>query len=98
LKYDFNLLEPVARELFEQRRYQDALRIYYFMSDGDASLDAGYLGERIGECYEALGQVQAAKYWYARAVEENPQVRTGSAEALERLAGISLDDLLPAKT
>lgn len=44
------------------------------MADGDLSLDAGYLGHKIGACYEALGQLQEAKYWYGRAVEENPDV------------------------
>lgn len=47
--------------------------IYLFMgADGDQSLDAGYLGERLGECYENLGDLHAAKYWYGRAVEESP--------------------------
>jgi tetratricopeptide (TPR) repeat protein len=98
VKYDFNVLEKAARELFERGLYRDALRIYYFMSDGDASLDAGYLGEKLGECYEALGELQAAKYWSGRAVEENPAVRTNSAAALSRLADVSIDDLLPSKT
>jgi tetratricopeptide (TPR) repeat protein len=97
MKYDFNVLERAARELIMRSQYRDALRIYYFMSDGDPSLDAGYLGERIGECYEALGELQAAKYWYGRAVEENPEARAKSVAALSRLAGVSIDDLLPPK-
>jgi tetratricopeptide (TPR) repeat protein len=98
LKYDFNILERVARELFEQCRYQDALRIYYFMSDGDPSLDAGYLGKRIAECYAALGELHAAKYWYGRAIEENPAVNVGCADALDRIKTPSIDDLLSPKT
>ncbi|HEY5048858.1 MAG TPA: hypothetical protein VII49_12655 [Rhizomicrobium sp.] len=94
MKYDFNVLETSARKLKERGRFRDALKIYYFMSDGDPSLDAGYLGERIGECYEALGELQAAKYWYGRAIEENPVVRTASAEAIKRLRDLTLDPLL----
>jgi hypothetical protein len=59
----------------------DALRIYYFMSDGDPSLDGGYLGKRIAQCYEALGELDAAKYWYGRAIEENPVVNSDCADA-----------------
>jgi len=42
------------------------------MADGDRSLDGGYLAMRIGECHEAQGELHAARYWYGRAVEENP--------------------------
>jgi tetratricopeptide (TPR) repeat protein len=98
LKYDFNTLERVARELFGQHRYQDALRIYYFMGDGDPSLDAGYLGKRIAECYAALGELHAAKYWYSRAIEENPVVNAGCSDARDRLNTPSIDDLLPPQT
>lgn len=64
------------------------------MADGDPSLDAGYLGERLGTCYEKLGDLHAAKYWYGRAVEENPEVRQASADARRRLAHIAIDELL----
>jgi tetratricopeptide (TPR) repeat protein len=85
VKYDFNLLEMRAKGLKEMGRYRDAMAIYFFMSDGDQSLDGGYLGERLGECYEALGELAAARYWYGRAVEENPHVRLAAAKARERL-------------
>ncbi len=95
MRMDFNVLEQRARELAESCRWKDALRIYLFMADGDPSLDAGYLGEKIAECYEALGDLYSARYWHGRAVEENPEVRTRSVAARERLAGLGIDDLLP---
>lgn len=72
----------------------DAIKIYLFMADGDQSLDAGYLGERLGECYENLGDLHAAKYWYGRAVEENPDVRLVSVQARKRLHEVSIDAFL----
>ena len=92
---DFNVLERTARELKESSRWKEAMRIYLFMADGDPSLDAGWLGERIAECYEALGDPYSARYWYGRAVEEDPEVRTRSVAARERLAGLGIDDLVP---
>ncbi len=91
--YDFNMLEATADSLKQAGRHRDALRIYLFMADGDASLDGGYLGERIGECYEHLGEIDAARYWYARAVEENPEVCVDAAASRLRLGDISLADL-----
>ena len=95
MKIDFNVLEHRARELKESSRWKEALRIYLFMADGDSSLDGGYLGERIGECYEALQDPYSAHYWYGRAVEENPEVRTKSVAARERLSGFGIADLVP---
>jgi hypothetical protein len=63
------------------------------MADGDQSLDGGYLGERIAECYERLGEPDAARYWYGRAVEENPEANGKAAEARQRLGAISISDL-----
>lgn len=94
MKYDFNLLERAASRLMELRRPHDALRIYLFMSDGDQSLDGGYLGKRIAQCYEALGDPYAAKYWYGRAIEENPVVNADCEEARKKLGELSIDDLL----
>jgi tetratricopeptide (TPR) repeat protein len=86
MDYDFNVLETRAAKLIEAERYQDAIKIYLFMADGDPSLDGGYLGERLGKCYEAAGDFHAASYWYGRAIEENPDVRKESALARKRLA------------
>jgi tetratricopeptide (TPR) repeat protein len=94
MKYDFNVLEMAAQRFVENKEYGNAIRIYLFMADGDPSLDGGYLGEKLGQCYEALGDLMAAKYWYGRAVEENPGVRLYSQEARERLKYIGIDDLV----
>ena len=66
MRMDFNVLEQRARELVESSRWREAMRIYLFMADGDPSLDAGYLGERIAECYKAIGNLYSARYWYGR--------------------------------
>lgn len=93
-RYDFNQLERVATELINSGRVADALKIYLFMADGDQSLDAGYLGEKLGHCYEQLGDLHAAKFWYGRAVEENPKVRQTAAQALERLSDVGIERLV----
>jgi tetratricopeptide (TPR) repeat protein len=93
MAYDFNKLETTAASLKDEGRFPDALRVYLWMADGDPSLDGGYLGGRIAECYERLGQLDAARYWYGRAVEENPAVRTDEAAARRRLGEISISDL-----
>jgi hypothetical protein len=90
---DFNELEVIAAALKDAGRHGDALRVYLFMADGDQSLDAGYLGERIAECYEHLGELDAARYWYGRAVEENPSINLNAAAARKRLGDITVDDL-----
>jgi hypothetical protein len=90
---DFNLLERRAADFFEQGDFLQALRIYLHMADGDNSLDAGYLGVRICDCYERLGDRHAAKYWYGRAVEENPTIEK-YLSARNRLQGVGIDDLL----
>jgi hypothetical protein len=64
------------------------------MADDDNSLDGGYLGEKLGRCYEQIGDLHAAKYWYGRAVEENPAARTESIEARKRLSNVTIHDLL----
>ncbi len=93
-RQDFNHLERTAKKLIDDGNVVDAIKIYLFMSDGDASLDAGYLGERLGICYEQLGDLHAAKYWYGRAVDENPEVRLEAAQAYERLSNVGIDHLV----
>ena len=92
--YDFNYLERQAKDLIASGKAADAIKIYLFMADGDQSLDAGYLGERLGECYEKIGDLHAAKYWYGRAVEENPDVRLTSVAARQRLHEVSIEAFL----
>jgi len=91
---DLNILEKAAQELVASGRQHDAVKIYLFMAEGDQSLDAGYLGKRIGECYEAIGDLHAAKYWYGRAVEENPTISDYCA-ARKRLEHVTIDALVP---
>ena len=93
MKYDFNLLEKKAKYYLSISQPHNALAIYLFMTDGDPSLDAGYLGMRIGDCYERLNDQFSAKYWYGRAVEENPQIPK-YVEARARLSSVSIDALL----
>lgn len=75
--------------------HQKAIRIYLFISDGDSSLEGGFHGEQLGICYEALGDLNAAKYWYGRAVEENPEVRVYSRERRKALEQVDIIDLVP---
>ncbi|WP_428530520.1 hypothetical protein [Rhodopila sp.] len=91
---DFNALERVAAKAIHEQRFKDALRVYLFMSDGDPSRDAGYLAEHIGPCYETLNDIPAARFWYRRAVEENPEVRLESVAAVKRLGHERYDDLV----
>lgn len=91
MKYNFNVLEKRAIELIGSSRANDALKIYFFMADGDPSLDGGYLGMKIAECYETLGDLHAAKYWYGRAVEQNI-ARDSCFEALQRLGSVSINE------
>ncbi len=96
MRYDFNLLERAAQTFIDAGEYPKAIRIYFLMADGDPSLDGGYLGDRLGECYEALGELAAAKYWFGRAVEENPEVNVRARERLEVLNKlVDLHDLVP---
>lgn len=96
MRYDFNVLERRAKELIDTGRLRDAIRIYLFMADGDPSLDAGYLGWKLGECYDGLGDLQAAKYWYGRALEEagSAEVWPDAAAARKKLEQVGIDDLV----
>lgn len=96
MRYDFNVLERRAKELIDAHRWRDAIRIYLFMADGDPSLDAGYLGWKLGVCYESLGDLQAAKYWYGRASEEagSAEVWPEAAAARRKLEQVGIDDLV----
>ncbi|CVI56101.1 hypothetical protein FY140_12265 [Agrobacterium tumefaciens] len=92
--FDFNWLEQRAKELTDTGNVVDAIKIYLFMADGDPSLDGGYLGEKLGECYEQSGDLHAARYWYGRAVEENPEIRISALEGLRRLQHVGINDLV----
>jgi hypothetical protein len=95
MRFDFNVLERRAQELRSAGKVRDAMRIYFLMADGDPSLDAGYLGMKIGECYEALGELYAAKYWYGQAIEQGFGAWPSAMEARERLEKIvNIDDVV----
>jgi tetratricopeptide (TPR) repeat protein len=94
VKHDFNQLERSATRHIRNGDYKKALKIYLFMSDGDPSLDGGYLGKQIAQCYEAMKDVHAAKYWYGRALEENPVVNAQCTDARKNLGNVSIDDLI----
>lgn len=70
-----------AAERFKQEgNFRRCLDIYLLLSDGDPSLEAGTYAVEIAECYESLGDILAAYYWYGRAVEENPHVHLGASQ------------------
>jgi hypothetical protein len=94
MKYDFNSLEEKAKNFLDSGRPHEAVKIYLYMADGDQSLDGGYLGKRIAQCYEEMKDLHAAKYWYGRAIEENPEVRVDCVEARKRLENVTIDSLL----
>ncbi len=71
---DFNSLQGVADRCAREGKFGTAIAIYLHMAEGDASLDGGSLGHAIGSCYEGLGDLYAARYWYARAFEENSAI------------------------
>ena len=95
MRYDMNMLERAAAQFFRNGEFTKAIRVYLFMADGDPSLDGGWLGERLGQCYESLGELNAAKYWYGRAIEENPHVCLLSQERRKALAEVNVKGIVP---
>jgi hypothetical protein len=95
MKYDLNLLQTAAQQFMNKGEHHSAIKIYLFMSDGDPSLDGGFLGEQLGRCYEAIGDLMAAKYWYGRAIEENPEVRKLSKQKRKALENVNVQDIVP---
>jgi hypothetical protein len=91
--HDFNVLERRAKELITSGRPKDAMAIYPFMGDGDPSYDAGYLAAPIRECCEQLDDPHAAKWWYGRAVEENPAI-PAYTQVRQRLEHITIERLI----
>lgn len=96
-EYDFNDLEVSADRHMKGGRHRDALAIYFYMADGDPSLDAGHLAERIASCYRALNEPHAAKYWYGRALEENPEVHAICAERIKTLGDLDIEQLVQTR-
>lgn len=81
MAWNFNALEDEALLHLKARDFKTAREIYLVMGDGDPSLDAGSLAHRIGLTYEAEGRLMEAKYWFNRAVEENPTIEPYKAVA-----------------
>ena len=61
---DFNTLQAFANRCVREGRYGTAIAVYLHMTEGDPSLDGGSLAHAIGECYEKLGDLHAARYWF----------------------------------
>ncbi len=95
-RFDFNFLERRAADFIVAGRSGNAMAIYLYMANGDPSLDANYLGERIGRCCELLGDLHGAIWWYGSAIEENPEVPL-YVEARRRLNDVSIEHLLSVK-
>ena len=93
MQYDPNHLEACAAKLKAGGRDRDAMAIYLHIADGDASLDAGYLAMQIGGCCERLSDLHLARWWYGRAVEENPSIDS-HLEARRRLEHVGIAALL----
>ena len=91
---DYNVLEAAAQGYIDAGDIESALRIFFYMADGDSGLDGGYLGERIGECYEKLGIIYAAIYWYGRALEEGGGYSPVVESRLAVLGKMSIDDIV----
>ncbi len=72
--YDVNAIMRRAEELLAAGRPRQALKLFLFLADGDPSLNGGWLAERIGHCCEMQGDLHMARWWYGRAVEENPRI------------------------
>ncbi len=92
---DSNDMQAFADRCVRMKRYDTAIAMYLHMAEGDPSLDGGSLGHAIGACYEGLGNLHAARYWYGRAVEENPAVDLYRRD-YERMADVKAEDLVTA--
>ena len=90
---DFDTLQTLADRCVREGRYATAVAIYLHMAEGDLSLDGGSLGHAIGTCYEKLGDLHAARYWYRRATEENPAVDLYRRD-FERVGMVTVEDLV----
>jgi tetratricopeptide (TPR) repeat protein len=90
---EFNAVHDRAVQMVRANRLQDALKLFYHLAEGDRSLDGGSLGHSIGECYEGLGDLHAARYWYARAFEENPVIELYRQD-YQRLKEVTITDLI----
>ncbi|WP_296084042.1 hypothetical protein [uncultured Agrobacterium sp.] len=80
-RYDVIHLNGMLKRCINGGKVADPSRFTFSRQMGDRSRDEDYLGERLGICYERLGGLHAAKYWYGRAVQEGPELRLEAAQA-----------------
>ena len=90
---DFNTLQAFADRCVREGQYGRAVAIYLHMAEGDPSLDGGSLAHAIGGCYERLGDLHAARYWYGRAAGENPGIDLYRRD-FERMSTVRAEDLV----
>ena len=93
--YDFNVLSAAAADFYRQNRFRDSLKIFLFIAVIDT--ESGFYSERVGSCYENIGDLHSAKYWYGKAVKENPTIEP-YVRARERLKHVNIDFLLDPKS
>jgi tetratricopeptide (TPR) repeat protein len=90
---DLNVLQKYASKYLEVGEFDEAIALFLEIAHSDKTLDAGYLAERIGFCYEQKRQFHVAKYWYDRAVEENPEIEAYKTAA-RRFTALTVDELV----
>ncbi len=78
----------------EKGEYRRAAARFYALMDGDPSLEAGCNAEKLAACYDAMGEVQPARYWYRRAVEENPETHQHARARRQILEAHNVDHLV----
>lgn len=92
---DPNEMQAFAERCVQAGRFEAAIAMFLHMAEGDPSLDGGSVGHALGECYEGLGNLHAARYWYGRAVEENPGIDLYRRD-FDRMSHVRAEDLLSA--
>jgi hypothetical protein len=93
LSPDLNNIVAKIDKLIHEERYNDALFLLYYISIDDPSLEAGYYAYLIGKCYEETNNITGARFWYKRAVEENPEV-TQYSSALDRTEEMDIESMI----
>jgi hypothetical protein len=93
---DFNTLQAFANRCVREGRYGTAIAVYLHMTEGDPSLDGGSLAHAIGECYEKLGDLHAARYWFGRAAGENPGIDLYQRD-FARMRAVRVEDLVAGR-
>jgi len=84
--------QTFADRSLREGKITTALVIYLRLAEDDLSLDGGSVAHAIGECYERLGDLPAARYWYSRARTENPSIELYQRD-FARMSRVGLADL-----